>query len=102
MQQEVDAAFSELQSVFAETATIQGIDIGVTQGPNVQLSRGYNDGGTNQIQAVSLWYSMRSGPAPVFDGAVLFRGLNYRIDTIQQHAATWEISAIQIDAQTGR
>jgi len=100
MQQEVAAAFGELQGVFGETASIQGTDnIPVTMGPNVTIGKGYGDGGTNVLQTVSLWYSLFDGPTPVVDGAVIFRDLNYRINTIQQHMATWEIEAAQINAQ---
>jgi hypothetical protein len=57
IQEEIASAFSDLQGVFGLTATIQGVDgVPVTRGPNVTLSMGYGDGGTNQLQAVSLWY----------------------------------------------
>lgn len=100
MRDQVAAAFGELQAVFAETATIQGVDgIPITMGPNVMLSMGYGDGGTNQIQGVTLYYPIFGYPAPVVDGAVIFRGLNYAIQTIEQNMGTWQITATQILAQ---
>jgi len=103
MQQEIAAAFGELQAVFAETATIQGIaGIPVTTGPNVTLSMAYGDGGTNQLQGVTLYYPLFGGtPTPVIDGDVNFRGLDYRIQTIEQHMATWQIAAAQVAGQKG-
>jgi len=100
MRDQVAAAFGELQAVFAETASIQGVDgIPVTMGPNVMLSMGYGDGGTNQIQGVTLYYPIFGNPAPVVGGAVTFRGLNYQIETIEQNMATWQIAATQILGQ---
>lgn len=100
MQEEVAAAFSQLAAVFGKTASVMGVDgIPVTSGPNLNLSTGYGDGGTNRLQAVNLWYSVTGNPAPAVDGAVEFAGLSFRIQSINRHQATWEIAAVQVDAQ---
>jgi hypothetical protein len=99
MRDEVAAAFGQLQSVFGERATIQGFDVPVTQGPNVRLEKGYGDGGTNALKLVTLWYVIDEGPVPIVNGAVNFRGLDYFIETINQHSATWEIVATQLEGQ---
>src|ERR1700741_4841424 len=100
MQDEVAAAFLDLTAVFGKTASVQGVDnIPVTTGPNLNLSTGYGDGGTNQIQSVNLYYAILNNPVPLVNGAVEFAGKSFRIQAIYQHQATWEIIAVQINAQ---
>ena len=100
MQNEVSAAFLDLAAIFGKTASVQGVDnIPVTTGPNLNLSTGYGDGGTNQLQTVNLYYAILNNPVPLVDGAVEFAGKSFRIQAINQHQATWEITAVQVVAQ---
>src|ERR1700758_4571708 len=100
MQGEVTTAFMDLAAVFGKTASVQGVDnIPITTGPNVNLSTGYGDGGTNQLQTVNLHYASLNNPVPLGDGAVEFSRKSFRIQAIYQHQATWEIIAVHVNAQ---
>ena len=94
---DIAEAFSGLASVFGKTATIQGqANVPVTSGPNLNRSLDYGDGGTNAIQAVTLWYLLSAGPAPVIDGDIEFKGLKFAVQSFTQHSATWEVVATQV------
>ena|ERR1700745_2499740 len=96
---DIAEAFSGLAAVFGKTATIQGVaNVPVTAGPNLNRSLVYGDGGINAVQTVTLWYLVDEGPEPVVNGSVQFKGLEFQVQSFNQHAATWEVVATQVVA----
>jgi hypothetical protein len=90
------AAVGHAQTLFGNTATIGGVDVPIVTGTVVRLGEEYGPGGINATQAIAFSYAIDGTPAPVIGQHIVFNGLTFRIETIQQNPIIWEIEAVQV------
>lgn len=98
IQNEIGSAWGELQTLFGEVATINGLTVPVTTGAAVRLSDEYGAGGINPIQAVQIYSQIAGGPIPQVGEHIQFQDRTYRIEVIRELTVTWEIEAVQVIA----
>jgi hypothetical protein len=95
---DIAAAVGELQTVFPNTATIDGVVVPVTTGLAVMLGEEYGPGGINATQAVALYYLIDGNPVPAIGQHLLFKDYTYRVESIRQLSTTWVVEAMQVIA----
>lgn len=96
VQDELTAAFGELQAVFSETAVIAGFTVPVVRGESTQLGEAIEQGGVIYTQVLSLFFAVAGNPAPAVEQIVVFAGLTYRVWRVEQNVANWHIDLLQL------
>jgi hypothetical protein len=91
-----DDALGDLQSVTGETVTLAGIDYTCTAATAINGSLEFFQGGAADMQNVSLCIRQSDLPVqPAVNALAVFHGINFRVKSVDDAGALWQIMLIQ-------